>query len=381
VSRPMFQPYDTQRIPLTEQVTNWEERVRHPYDRASAHPFTRCRVLLLAGQEGQTDLMLSDLLAETGDGALRGILALLRRVESEQSITLASLIPPAQTVLETTIFYEQMVVELGTALAALEPDLYAREILEYVLLDDLDHLNLFSLLSAIIEGGDARRLTGGLTSLAPGRPTSAQHLHPLDTLRRPAGLDIQSRLNSATITAAEQAKYLYYKGHATAYGDAQARRLYAEIAEVEEQHLSALESDAAPAGSALERNCLAQVAEAYNYYSAWHVEIDRRLAEIYERFYRQELEHIQVLAAALQRVEGRDLRDLVPDEIGPLLVLQPDHFYLGSLRRDQAELRPFNEALLPRMTLPPEWASYRYATRVNGESSPSRDLLAETGQP
>src|SRR3546814_17555011 len=79
----------------------------------------------------------------------------------------------------------------------------------------------------------------------PGWPTIFEHRDPRDEIRRPMtalAADPQSVLNALTVMAAEQQTMNFYMTIGNRPQEPLARGLYAEIAEIEEQHVSHYES-------------------------------------------------------------------------------------------------------------------------------------------
>jgi len=97
----------------------------------------------------------------------------------------------------------------------------------------------------VVDGKDAAALTEHLTEIMPGRPTAFHHRHPFDDLKghyETHTVDPLTRLQVMTIVAAEQQTMNFYMNHGADWVEPIARGLYAEIAMVEEQHVSHYES-------------------------------------------------------------------------------------------------------------------------------------------
>lgn len=63
-------------------------------------------------------------------------LALTKKVEDQQQTTINWMAPADQSVLETTLGYEQVAVDLTAWLAQNEPDEYVKETFNFGLLED-----------------------------------------------------------------------------------------------------------------------------------------------------------------------------------------------------------------------------------------------------
>jgi hypothetical protein len=94
-------------------------------------------------------------------------------VEQQQQTTINWLNPADQSVLETTIAYEQVAIDLTAYFARNEPDPYVREAFNFGLLEDFDHLYRYSELLDYLEGKEADSILQGKTQVfLAGRPPS-----------------------------------------------------------------------------------------------------------------------------------------------------------------------------------------------------------------
>src|SRR5207237_8410380 len=133
-------------------------------------------------------------------------LALVRRAEAQQQKAVNWLIPGDESTLEVTIGYEQVAVDLTSWVAQNEPDAYLRQVYEFGLLEDFDHLYRYANLLQLLEGKKADPIVGGLTEIMPGRPTIFAHRDPRDEISRhmtvPAG-DPEALLDALPARPAE----------------------------------------------------------------------------------------------------------------------------------------------------------------------------------
>src|SRR5690606_30266624 len=107
-----------------------------------------------------------------------------------------------------------------------------------------------------LEGKDANTIVQSYSDILPGRPTSVEHRHPHDDVRRPydrASAQLVTKLNALTIMSAEQQTHNYYMNVGPAFTDPTARLLYAEIGSIEEQHVTHYESMIDPGETMMER--------------------------------------------------------------------------------------------------------------------------------
>lgn len=243
-----FNPLTERGIPLDRQIRSWSELNVQPYDTREVHPFTRCRVIVMNGVEVEAVIFGHNFNRHTADVELKQRLQMVRRVEQQQQKAVNWLIPgeAQENSIEVTIGYEQVAVDLTAWLARNEPDPYLRQVYEFGLLEDFDHLYRYAnLMDLMGNGRRAEEITGSLTEITPGRPTIFEHRHPHDDIRRPMTVQAahrQSILNTMTLVAAEQQTMNYYMVVGNRPTDPLARALYLEIAQIEEQHVSHYES-------------------------------------------------------------------------------------------------------------------------------------------
>jgi rubrerythrin len=385
----VFQPFSGGGTPLEDQFKSFKDLVRTPYDKEKVDAYTRCRVILMNGIENGGVVFLHEFARMTYNEEIKGILALLRRVESQHQTLVDWLNPANQSVIETTIAFEQVAVDLTANLAQNEPDPVVKAQLDFALLEDFDHLYRYANLMKRLQGsgvkeafgaigGNAARITQERTDIKEGRPTAKEHRHPYDTLRKSyskGSADIKTKLNQATITFAEQETMNFYREHGNMYEDPLARQLYAEIAEVEEEHVTGYESLADASMTWLERLALYQINEAYNYFSCWKTEIHPDIKPIWEQLYRHELEHVALAAELLKKHEGKDIHQMVPGSISPLIEFRPNKEYIDKIIAEQRDWQYFNMEVMPASKLPADWPSYAYEKQVRGTGFPSEEAV------
>jgi hypothetical protein len=314
----------------------------------------------------------------TDDPQLRGLLARPRMVEQQQQTTINWLHPADQTVLEATIAYEQVAVELTAYLARNEPDPYLREAMNFGLLEDFDHLYRYGELLDYLEGKDPNAILQGRTEIIPGRPTADHHNDPEVVLRKHYEKNralSRSKLHILTLLSAEQQTYLFYKEHGMEYGNRLARELYAEIGEVEEHHVSFYESLLDPSETYLERQVLHELMEVYNYFHCYTHETDPRLKAIWEEFLGMELTHLHLWGEQLKVRQGIDPQVLFG---GPLTVdfkFTENKEYVRHVLERQRDLRLIAFGWAKKDELPEDWPSYRYQQVVNAHGIPSEEVV------
>ncbi|MCL6584410.1 MAG: hypothetical protein K6U11_12330 [bacterium] len=370
-----FKPFEEKGIEINKQYKSFDSLViKKPFDKKETDAYTKCRIVLMNGLENASNITLHEMARQTTDYNIKKALSMIRRSEQQQQVAINWLNPADQTVLETTITFEQVAVDLTANVARNEPNLEAKKVYDFGLLEDFDHLLRYSYLLKMLEGGEATILLQGKTELKDGRPTWDEHRHPYDTMmqhyQRTDG--IKTKLNALTVTAAEQQTMLYYREHGNAYKDNLARQLYAEIAEIEEQHVTQYECLFDASWTPLERLCLIQVNEAYNYFSCMQTETDDRIRKIWEEFYYMELEHLRIAGDLLKNMEGNDIHSLIPYTISPLIVFEPNKEYINQVIRETVNWRPYDMRFVNRDQLPSDWASFAYEEQVRGSGFPSQ---------
>ena len=234
-------------VPLANQRFTWKELVQPPYSKLDDDAFTRVRVILMNGIESEA-LRFSHACARMNRD-LQLALAQVRRVEQHQQTLVNWLNSADQSPLETTIGFEQAVIEVTASVAEREPDPYVAQVFRLGLLEDFDHLYRYAALMDRVEGKDANALVQSYTDIIPGRPTALQHRHPDDDLRTPyerTTAAFLTKLHALTILAGEHQGHDYYMTIGPTFADPLARQLYAEIVSIEEQHVTQYESSIDP---------------------------------------------------------------------------------------------------------------------------------------
>ena len=271
------------------------------YDPKEADPYTKCRIILMNGTEFEAVKFSHQMARHVSDPQLRAELAMARRTEQQQQKKLACLKPLGETVLEHTISYEQLAVDLTAHLAKRVKSGNVRQALDLALLEDFDHLYRYADLMEMDDGQHAERLVGRYTEIMPGRPTISEHRFPMDGVSCALGKDapLFDKLAAMTITAAEQQTMNYYMNQTGFYHHDLGRRLYQEIALIEEQHVTQYESLMDPNTTWLECSLMHEYAECYLYWSCAQTESDPHVRAIWEQSFEQELAHLHSAAQLL----------------------------------------------------------------------------------
>lgn len=364
--------FDNRGVALDRQCLTWRDMVGKPISKLDDEAFTRVRVILMNGIERDA-LRLSHFGARL-HADLRLPLAQIRRVEQHQATAVNWLLSVDHSPLETTIAYEQVAIEVTAAVAQREPDPYLAQVYRFGLLEDFDHLYRYSALLDRLEGKDANNILQGHTDIVPGRPTVDEHRAPQDDLRRPYGpnADLLSRLHATLITASEHQTHDYYMTIGPTFADPVARQLYAEIASIEEQHVTQYGSLLDPHQSFLEMWLLHEAAEVYGYYSCAASEGNPRLKVLWEQFCDYELGHLHLVGELLRRHEGRDPAEILSRSLPAPLEFRSQRDFVREVLADEVDLRTCGADFVPRDEESP--ASVEYRQRINAEGSPSTQV-------
>jgi len=323
-------------VPLDQQRFTWKELAGPPFSKLDDDAFTRVRVILMNGIMSDALRFLHVFARRNRD--LRLPLAEVRRVSQHQQTLVNWLNPPDQSPLETTIGFEQVAIEVTAALAQQEPDAYLAQNYRFGLLEDFDHLYRFSALMDRVDGKDANNILQSYTDIQPGRPSAVEHRAPVDDVRR--SYDRRqaaplTKLNALTLVAAEFQTHDYYMNIGPSFTDPVARMVYAEIASIEEQHVTQYSSLLDPDETWLEQWLLHEAMQVYNYHSCVEQEPNPRIKGIWQRFLDYELGQLHVVMELFKRVEGRDPAEILPSAFpDPIKFASQREFVRQTLARE-----------------------------------------------
>jgi hypothetical protein len=362
-------------VPLEQQRFTWRDLVQHPYSKLMDDAFTRVRVILMNGIESEA-LRFSHACART-NGPLQRALAQVRRVEQHQQTMVNWLNPADQSPLETTIGFEQVAIEVTASVAEKEPDPYLAQVYRFGLLEDFDHLYRYSALMDRLQGKDANALVQSYSDIVPGRPTAVEHRHPLDDLRTPydrTQATPLTKLHALTIMAGEHQTHDYYMTIGPMFADPVARQLYAEIASIEEQHVTQYESIIDPDETWLEKWLLHEAAEVYNYWSCVQSEDNPRVRAIWERFLDYELGHVRFVAQLFEDTERRDAAAVLSERLPEPIRYQSHREFVRETLRREVTLSAVGTEFMDRAQESNDTRSYR--EHLNSQGSPSETVAA-----
>ena len=360
-------------VQLDRQRFTWRDLAGPTYSKLDADAFTRVRVILMNGIESEA-LRFSHACARMNK-ELQGPLALVRRVEQHQQTLVNWLNPADQSALETTIGFEQVAIEVTASVAQSEPDPYLAQVYRFGLLEDFDHMYRYSALMDRLEGKDANAILQSYTDILPGRPTAVEHRYPLDDLREPYDKKKASpltKMNALTIMAGEHQTHDYYMTVGPQFSDPVARQLYAEIASIEEQHVTQYESIIDPTETWMEKWLLHEVNEVYNYWSCFEQEGDRRVKQVWERFLAYELGQVHFVMELMKKIERRDPAELVPETLPEPIQYKSQRAFVRKVLETEVPLRAAGPTFVATEEETAETLQYR--EQLNSDGSPSETV-------
>jgi hypothetical protein len=311
------------------------------------------------------------------NGALQVDAARVRRIAHHQQTLINWLNPPDQSPLETTIGFEQVAIEVTASVAQAEPDPYLAQVYRFGLLEDFDHMYRYSALMDRVEGKDANNLLQNYTDVLPGRPTAVEHRAPEDDVREPydrASAELVTKLNALTIMAGEHQTHDYYMTVGPTYPDPIGRQLFAEIASIEEQHVTQYESIIDPTETWLEKWLLHEANEVYNYWSCVEYEQNARIKAIWERFLDYELGQLRFAADLFQRHERRDVAEVLTQRLPEPIAYESQRDFVRRVLRDEVGLRARGSEFVEQDG--ESNATLEYRRHVNSDGSPSELVAA-----
>jgi len=370
-----FSLFDSKGTPIENQRFTWRDMVRTPLSKLDDDAFTRVRVIMMNGIEVEA-LRFSHMAARFNQ-ELRLPLALIRRSENHQATMINWLLSADHSPLEITIAYEQVAIELTAAVAQREPDPYLAQTYRYGLLEDFDHIYRYSALLDRLEGKDPNNITQSYTDIVPARPTWEHHRHPSNDLvdhydRSQAHM--LSKLHALTITSTEAQTHNYYLNVGPTFADPIARQLYAEIASVEEQHVTQYESMLDPSETWLEQWVLHEANECYNYYSCVESETNPRIKAIWERFLDYELGHFYAACEWFKKLEGRDPAEIITHPFDSPIELKSQRDFYRQVLIDEVDLRRDGTQFVPKAH--ESQLSIDYRAMLHSEGEPSGPISA-----
>lgn len=309
-------PFLEKPLKLLSSFKNWKQLYPKPYNKFDVDPYTKARIILMNGTEFEANWFSHNFARHTDNNDLRRELAITRSIEKQQQIKISLLKPANESALEHTISYEQLAVDLTAELAKRESDCYVKKALDFALLEDFDHLYRYSNLLQLEQGIRAENLVGKYTEIMPARPTIAHHRFNKDNVKRTIdskNADKQTVLNTLIITAAEQQTMNYYMNVTNLAKSDLSRKLYMEIAQVEEEHVTQYESLMDPNSTWLEMLLWHEYNECYLYWSCYLTETNPYIKALWEENLEMEIAQLKKACELLEKYENKHWQEVIPD--------------------------------------------------------------------
>lgn len=362
--------------PLDKQKFTWRDLVQKPISKLNDDAFTRVRIILMNGIELEANRFSHSFARMNKEMQLP--LANIRRVEQHQATMINWLLGADHSPLETTIGYEQVAIEVTAAVAQQEPNEYLAQVYRYGLLEDFDHMYRYTALLDRLEGKDANNILQSYTDIIPGRPTIVEHRAPEDDLRHHydrTKAEALTKFHALTIMAGEQQTHNYYMNIGPLFADPTARQLYAEIASIEEQHVTQYESIIDPSESFMEKWLMHEANEVYNYYSCVAYETNPRIKAIWERFLDYELGHLQMVMELFKKVENRDPSEILPNKIPDPIEYKSQREFVRDVLSKEVDFRSVGKDFVQSSDQESQ-VSRNYRDQMNSEGSPTETVAA-----
>ncbi len=376
-------PFKEKVNPAESYLESFKDIYPKAYDKNQVDPYTKTRVILAAGAEWEANWFSHQMHRHISNTDLRREIALTRFLEKQQQQKIMMLKPVNETVLETTISYEQLAVDLTAEMAQRESDFYVKKALDFALLEDFDHLYRYSNLLDMDYGVHAERLVGGYTEITPARPTVSHHRHPFDNVKRDINgkkASTQTVLNTMIITAAEQQTMNYYMNQSAFYINDLGRKLFEEICLVEEEHVTQYGALIDTSPDWLECNLWHEYTECYVYWSNYMTETDEKIKKMWQRFFEMEIAHLHGAVDLLKRYSKKDYSEVILDpEFPQPLSLHSNIDYVKDIIANTVQYTGDLEDYKDISTLPNDHRYFEYNPKINCpiKDAPSHKVVEE----
>ena len=366
-------------IPLDKQLKTWHNIVKRPFSREQVDCYTRTRQILLNGIEVEAWGFKHSFVRNLDDNELKKLLVRIRRIEDMQQTTVNWLTPSNQSVLDTTLGYEQVAVDLTAWLATNEDDPYVKETFDFGLLEDFDHLYRYSQFANLIEETDPNTILHNSTDVALARPTQYHHNCNAIRIRKPydkTKTSPKTKVHILTLVSAEQQTHNFYAEHGFMYGNTDLKRLYAEICDVEEEHVTMYETLIDANETMYEKWLIHELTEASCYYNCYLDETDERLKLLWEEMCQMEIAHLQCAIKVFQEKEKKDAAEIIGDKLILPCSFKSQKDYVNEIIKKEVNKRLIEDGKFANITnLPDDWASYNVQNIVNLDGAPSEQAI------
>ena len=375
-----FKPLKEKGISIEKQLRCWHDIAHRKYNKAYVDAYTRTRQILMNGIEVEAWNFKHHFARNCTDKETLEFLSQTKRIEDAQQTTINWMSPEDQSILETTLGYEQVAVDLTAWLAQNEPDEYVKETFNFGLLEDFDHLYRYVQWAYLEHGINPNDILQGRTDVMLGRPTQHHHNCNILRLRKPYDKKTASpktKVNILTVLSGEQQTHNYYAEHGFEYGNELLRETYAEIKDVEEEHVTMYESLIDPTESLYEKLLLHEFTEVCTYHNCMTDEDNDVLMPVWEEFLAFELEHLRMAAELFKKHEKRDPEEVIGEDIIHPCYFKVQKDYVENILEKEIDKRlAKNGEYVFIKELPEDWASHKIQKIVNKEGSPSEKTIS-----
>ena len=161
------------------------------------------------------------------------------------------------------------------------------------------------------------------------------------------------------------------------YGDHVLRETYAEIKDVEEEHVTMYESLIDPTESLWEKFMIHEFTEVCNYYTCMEDEVDERIKKTWEIFLDMEIEHLKIASDLFKKYENRDPEEVIGSEIIIPCRFKSQKDYVQKVLEKEVNKRLAPEGKFYKTydEIPDDWASYPIQKRTAEISAPSENAI------
>lgn len=361
-------PFEVKTKDLEDYFLNWKQMYPKQYNKKKVDPYTKVRIILMNGTEFESNWFLHQFARNCNNNDLKREIAIVRNQEQQQQKRISSLKPINENMLEETIAYEQLAIDLTAILAQNVPCPITKSALDFALLEDFDHLYRFANLLKMDYNIDADVMVGKFTEIMPGRPTINEHRHPIDNVRPHINnktADPYTKLVASIITAAEQQTMNFYMNMAQMYKNHLGRKMFSEIAMVEEEHVTQYESLKDPNCTWLEQWLMHEYTECYLYFSMMNDETDAHIRKIWEEHFEMEVAHLKKAMVLLKKYENKTASDVIPNPDFPkLLKFGGNKAYIREVLKTVG-ITSEKEKYIPASSLPKNSRYFEHLRKIN----------------
>ncbi|MBO5328527.1 MAG: hypothetical protein J6B04_05070, partial [Clostridia bacterium] len=215
----------------------------------------------------------------------------------------------------------------------------------------------------------------------PARPTIAHHRFPIDNVKRIINsktADKQTVLSTMIITAAEQQTMNYYMNITNLATNDLARRLYMEIAQVEEEHVTHYESLQDASATWLEMLLWHEYTECYLYWSCYQTETDAYVKNLWLENLQIEISHLKKAAELLEKYEDKHWQQVIPNgEFPAPLSLHENIEYVRDILGSTVQFTGDLEDYIKVKDLPKDANFFAFQAKINpaAEIVPSHNVI------